>query len=374
MPYFSIMTNAHILTIGTEITTGEIVNTNAAWLSEQLESLGVRVHSHLTVRDQRDEMLAALRWAQGPAGVAAADLVIVTGGLGPTSDDMTRALVAEHLGLELEFDDSIWSEMNELYKKRGLPIREAHKHQCWFPEGSERLANPTGTALGFYARTSGTHYFVLPGPPRELEGMFQQEVVPRLKKIVPPSDLKWHRWNIFAVPESEVAELVEPIIAGSGLEVGYRAQVPYVRLKLFANSERHSGILAKVTQTLAANLVEHDLAEQLLHLWPDPKLKILDDVSDGLLAQRLFAARRKLGATVGEKTLPEVQIHAGGLSLTRVGEQFKIGVENSVLTTSETRSLPYKMPLDSERGRKSAVEWTLWLAVSALQRSRNSDV
>ncbi len=363
------MTIAHILTIGTEITSGEVVNSNAAWLSQQLEGLSIRVHSHLTVRDQREEMLTALKWPSrtNGGGESTSDeisLIFVTGGLGPTSDDMTRALVAEHLGVKLEFDDDVWRALNEMYAQRGLPVRDAHKHQCWFPAGSERLANPTGTALGFYAcesKNAHVHYFILPGPPRELEGMFNQEVVPRLRQIVPASDMAWHRWAVFSVPESEVAELVEPIVEGSGLEVGYRAQVPYVRVKLFANSERHKKILDEVTRVLSPSLVTGDLAEELLALWPDANLKVLDEVSDGVLAQRLYSARRSSAQT----KLPEIQIHAGGLSLTRAGDQFKVTVENSKTRFSEIKSLPFKLALETERGRRSAAEWALWLAVRA---------
>ncbi len=375
------MTKAHLLTIGTEITSGEVVNSNASWLSQKLETFGIRVQSHLTVRDQREELLNALRWplqAPGDGAENEPSLIFVTGGLGPTSDDLTRACMADHLGVKPEFDSEVWAGLNSMYEQRGLPVREAHKHQCWFPKGSERLSNPVGTALGFYClahrspdhpRTA--HYFVLPGPPRELEGMFHKEVLPRLIGIVPKSDLVWHRWTVFAVPESEVAELVEPLIAGSGLEVGYRAQVPYVRVKLFANSERHKDVLARVSRVLAPSLVaesvdgvpgaNHDLAEQLFEVWPDSQIRVLDEVSEGYLVQRLYSARRSLGGNT------EVRLEPGGLELRPTVEGFQVELSSSRGQKVFAQKLPFKMALDSDRGRRAAAEWALWLAVRALK-------
>lgn len=375
------MTKAHLLTIGTEITSGEVVNSNASWLSQRLERLGVRVHSHLTVRDQREEILSSLNWPLSTVADGAETeplLVFVTGGLGPTSDDLTRACMAEHLGVELEFDDEVWAGLNALYEQRGLPVREAHRHQCWFPKGSERLNNPVGTALGFYSLAHRTpthplvaHYFILPGPPRELEGLFNQEVEPRIRQLVQKSDLTWHRWSVFAVPESEVAELVEPLIAGSGVEVGYRAQVPYVRVKLFANRDRHGEILRRVGEVLEPSLVaysvdgelesSHDLAERLLGLWPDSVLRVTDDVSEGQLALRLFGARRSL------KSDKDLRLEPGGLSLLKHGDEFQVEVSCSQVKKTFAQKLPFKLGLDSERGRRAAAEWALWLAVAALK-------
>jgi len=355
---------AHLLTIGTEITCGEVVNSNAAWVAAKLEDLGVRVVSHLSVRDQREEILKALRWAEG-------DLVVVTGGLGPTSDDVTRACMAEYFAQPLEFDQAVWAKLEELYKKRQLPLREAHRHQCHFPMGSERLNNPSGTALGFYYQMKDTHYFALPGPPRELEGMWQQEVAPKLRKLVPKAELAWHRWTFFAVPESEVAELVEKVIAGSGLEVGYRAQVPYVKVKLLADAKRHDSILREMGQLLGPSQVaaDRDLTEELLRVWPAPLLKISDNVSEGGLAVKLNHARHLLlqkNQTVAKLEYSTFNSEAD-FKIHMDGDGFKVEAKTKNLNLSERRVLPFKIPLDSERGRRYATETALWLVVQKLK-------
>jgi molybdenum cofactor synthesis domain-containing protein len=356
---------AQILTIGTEIASGEVVNSNAAWISTRLENLGVRVHAHLTVRDNRDELISALRWAD-------ADIVIVTGGLGPTSDDLTRECLAEHFAQPLEFDEKVWKELEAIYKKRQLPLRPAHRHQCFFPKTSVRLPNSAGTALGFSYRLKNSHFFALPGPPSELEAMWKQEVEHKLKAIVPKEPLAWKRWTFFAIPESEVAELVEKVIQGSGLEVGYRAQVPYVKVKLFADAEKHASILREMDSLLGPSQIADgaDLGEEILTLWPEATITVLDNVSEGALAARLFKARHLL--LQKSKKAARIQYSTdstpAGLKILMDGDGFVVTVESSTLNFSERRILPYKIPLDSERGRRYATETALWLAVQALRR------
>lgn len=358
------MLSAQLLTIGTEITSGEVVNSNAAWLSRQLEDLGIRVLSHLTVRDQREEILAALEGSE-------AQLVFVTGGLGPTSDDITRDCLAGFTGCPLEFDEGVWAALQALYVQRGLPIREAHRWQCHFPSGSTRLANPVGTALGFYQSHKRRHYFVLPGPPRELEGMWREHVLSRVRTLAPATSRKWIKWTCLGAPESEVAEVVEPAIAGSGLEVGYRAQVPYVKVKVYADPVADAAVIAKVDRALSKWIVargEDDLAAEFLKLWPIEGLRVCDEATNGVLVQRLLGAGlerpKVLFSNFGG--LP-----GDGLWIRIEGEEFVTRMNAGVNSVEERRALPYKIPLNSERGRRSIAEWALWAAVRRLRASSN---
>ncbi len=369
------MLKAHLVTIGTEITSGEVINSNAAWVSTQLEDLGVRVFSHLTVRDQRDEIVQVLS-----AAATSGSLVVVTGGLGPTSDDITRACLAEFAGVPLEFDADVWAEMQRFYLERGLPLREAHKQQCYFPRGSERLKNPVGTALGFRMKVAASEYFVLPGPPRELEGIWQQEVVPRLKPLIPATSFHWLRWTCIGSPESEVAELVEKAIEGSGIEVGYRAAVPYVKVKIYVDQNRadHKAIANQVEAALTPFLVGRgasDLAEELLSAWPRAVLTVADSVSGTFLIQRLFAAQK----TLRERKMqaPRLIVHVtedeappAEVRLTAVGEEFTTTISlRGGESASEKKTLPYRVVLGSERGKRSAAEWALWNCVKVLRAS-----
>lgn len=359
------MLSAQLITIGTEITSGEVVNTNAAWLSRQLEDMGLRVLSHLSVRDQRDEILGALESAD-------AEVIIVTGGLGPTSDDITRDCLAAYTNCPLEFDDSVWADLKALYEKRQLPLREAHRWQCHFPLGSERLLNPVGTALGFYQLHNRRHYFVLPGPPRELEGMWQESVRDRLLAFAPRTSKKWIKWTCLGAPESEVAEVVEPAVQNSGLEVGYRAQLPYVKVKVYAESTDHE-VIGRIESALSKWIVgrgEDDLAIEFLKLWPVEGLRVCDEATQGILVQRLLAASAELSKA---EESPKILfsnfggLPGDGLWIRIEGDEFVTRMNAGVNSIEERKSLPYKIPLSSERGRKSIAEWALWAAVKRLR-------
>jgi molybdopterin-biosynthesis enzyme MoeA-like protein len=321
----------------------------------------VRVFSHLSVRDQSDEIARALAWS------ADYDLVVVTGGLGPTSDDLTRACVAAYAGVPLEFDQAVWTALEKQYATRGLPLREAHRHQCFFPVDAQRLANPVGTALGFHLNLKGRPFYVLPGPPRELEAMWLQEVEPHLH--AEPRTREWVRWTCLGAPESEVAELVEAAIAGCDLEVGYRAQIPYVKVKLYADPMKDAAVLQEVDRVLAPFVVargEEDLAEELLRQWPTPQLHVCDAVTDGNLIARLLSARKLSG---GPKLSFDSQAAADGLNVHARGEEFFVDVGAQ---KGAGKTLPYQVKLDSERGRRSVTEWALWLALSALRRQSST--
>ncbi len=364
------MLSAQLITIGTEIVSGEVVNTNASWLSTRLERVGVRVLTHLSVRDQRQEIAQALAFAKAP-------LVFVTGGLGPTSDDITRDCMAIHTGVPLDFDNQVWTDLKALYEKRALTLREAHRWQCHFPRGAEKLNNSAGTALGFKQTLGVQQYFVLPGPPRELAAIFEEEVIPRLK-AAKEGGAKWVRWTCLGVPESEVAEKVEAIIAGREIEVGYRAQVPYVKVKLNLKPDQMS-LVSEIEAALGSWIVAHgeqDLAEEFLKAWPDPQLEVVDLITDVGLLDRLFAARASL-----EKSgiqVPQIKFRndggaadSYGLRTSAAGEELVTEVRSSKGSSTERRTLPYKLPLNSERGKRSAAEWAIWTALCAV-RARDS--
>jgi nicotinamide-nucleotide amidase len=352
---------ANILTIGTEITGGEIVNSNAAWIAQRLVERGYDVIAHLTVPDERSAMLSALR------KLPSARVLIVTGGLGPTSDDITREVLAKWLGKKLLFSDSVWRDLAKLYKKRKLPLREAHRHQCYFPKGTTILNNPVGTAHGFTAKKAKCQIFVLPGPPRELEGMWNEGVEPAL---VDGGELPWHHWTCLGVPESEVAEKVEPLIDGLGLEVGYRASIPYVYLKLRGKKFSPKLSLA-VESALGAGIVgkaKHDFVEDLLEALQGQEVVFQDQVTRGFLSARLSTFFRQMPESKFRiEECWNLPLNPGSSKVT-CGQILLSDDENGFdLTWRDDKrmhrhhfALPFRYDVRSERGAKAAAEFALF--------------
>jgi len=218
-----------IINTGTELLFGSVVNTHLAYLGLQLFSLGLRVDRQTTV----------------PDGLAIADvvreatsrsrLVIITGGLGPTSDDVTREVVAELTGRTLRFDESVFSKIEALVLKRGFRFSDAIKRQAYVLEGATVLPNDFGTAPGLYlpATPAFPDLFMFPGPPRELRPIFQTYATPIIRKIVGHSDLRAMAFRTTGIGESAIQELVGADLATiPGVEVGYCAHVGAVDLRL----------------------------------------------------------------------------------------------------------------------------------------------
>lgn len=282
------MTNkASIIAIGTEVTSGEIMNRNGAWLAEKLQPHGIETLIHMAVPDERQLMTSAMDYAS-----AHTDLVFITGGLGPTSDDFTREVVAEWVGQPLYFSEPVWGKLVETYEQRGLKIREAHKRQCYFPESCRLLSNTVGTAHGFISEKDDKRIFVLPGPPKEIEGMWKESIVDEIKALHLKLASELRVWRCFGVPESEVAEVVEKELEGSGFNIGYRASVPYVLVKVwFPVGQDCSQWQQKLDKALAEWVVG-EVKKDLSYLWLEKvrgydQIIVVDEATGGRLGARL---------------------------------------------------------------------------------------
>jgi len=164
--------SCEILTIGTELLLGRVNDTNSAYLARVLGRIGVRVRFRTAVGDQKRDMKESLTQA-----LERCDMVITTGGLGPTQDDLTRETVAELAGRELTFRQDLMDDIRALFERRGYHMSENNRRQAWIPEGSEVIPNPVGTAPGFVAEVHGNPVICLPGVPRELEYLMEHRML-----------------------------------------------------------------------------------------------------------------------------------------------------------------------------------------------------
>ena len=224
-----------VINTGTELMLGGTINTHLAFIARELFPLGLRVQRQVTVPDG-----AAIRDAVRDT-FGKADIVLVTGGLGPTTDDITRDIVADLLGMTLEHDEEIWIAIQERFARRALKLSERVKRQALRPREATVLWNPHGTAPGlhFPALTErGTpHIFLLPGPPRELKPMVREKLVPILAKLLPPGAVhEWRNFRVLGLGESLVEEKVGEELLAMGLEVGYCARPGEVDVRLIGTA------------------------------------------------------------------------------------------------------------------------------------------
>lgn len=223
---------AAVLSIGTELTRGELVNSNAAWLSEQLTALGFEVQRHVTVDDDVPRIVEIV------TSLAATHQVVVsTGGLGPTTDDLTTEAVAQALGVALVRDHGSLDRIRSLFATRGRTMSASNEKQADFPEGAEVLANDVGTAPGFGVTLGSCRMFFTPGVPREMKHLWSDRILPRLAGLATRQSYQIHL-RTFGLPESVLGERMAGVEQQfPGVTLGYRASFPEIELKVFARGE-----------------------------------------------------------------------------------------------------------------------------------------
>ncbi len=245
-----------VLSIGTELTRGELVNTNAAWLSAKLTELGFEVLEHAVVDDDMDRIVATLgRLAKQVR------IVVTTGGLGPTTDDLTSEAVARALGVGLVRDEDSLEHIRRRLERFGRTVSPSNAKQADFPEGATILPNPVGTAPGFGVTVGGARAFFMPGVPSEMKRMFDEQVTPRIRDLSPMGNFQL-RFRTFGLPESVVGERLAGIEASfPGVTLGYRAHMPEIEVKVLARVGG-SDVPADADAARERNIAARELAQR----------------------------------------------------------------------------------------------------------------
>ena len=247
---------AHIITVGDELLIGQVVNTNVAWLGEQLTLAGVDVTEALTISDDQPVIEAALErsWAT-------ADLVVVTGGLGPTNDDVTREAVAGFLGVPLVFHPDVLENVRRMFARFNRTMPESNRSQAMAPLGCEVLHNPVGTAPGLWF--AGAHrgresiLLVVPGVPREMMRVVTDHLLPRLMSSGNLRTIKHLTIHTLGIGESHLQEQIRDIVAtlDPGQRLAYLPDMGSVRLRISAFAESPEAAIRQV-ETFAARIKE----------------------------------------------------------------------------------------------------------------------
>ena len=287
--------DAEIIAVGSELLTPFYLDTNSLFLTDRLNSLGIEVRFKTVVGDRTDDLAAVFKQA-----LSRSRLIILTGGLGPTEDDLTRPVVAEVLGRELREVPEIRRRIEERLARFGRPMAENNLRQALVPEGATWLENKNGTAPGIWIENESNLLVLLPGPPAELEAMFDAACVPRLAQASPEQRIRTRVYKVVGLPESEVDKRAAAvyksyknptttILAKPGaIEIHLRARAP--------SDQEADALLAELGDKIEAALEDYifstqgEALEEVVGMYlvmRQKTLAVAESCSGGLLAERL---------------------------------------------------------------------------------------
>jgi nicotinamide-nucleotide amidase len=241
---------AHLITIGDEILIGQIIDTNSAWMAQQLNLQGIRVTEIISVRDDRQHILDTLAHSE-----AAADVVLITGGLGPTKDDITKKTLCTYFDTELEFRPDIWANVEALFARFGRVAGEVQRTQAEQPKTATILPNKVGTASGIWFERDGTVFVSMPGVPFEMQYLMEKEVLPRLRDRSAGLPIAHRTVQTACIGESDLAQKIADFedALPPFVKLAYLPALSQVRLRLTGQHE-DAAFLARFLDEKVAEL------------------------------------------------------------------------------------------------------------------------
>ena len=331
------MLNVEMLSTGDEVLHGQIVDTNAAWLADFFFNQGLPLTRRHTVGDDLDALVEILRERSEQA-----DVLIVNGGLGPTSDDLSALAAATAKGEGLILHPEWLETMTRFFAERGRPMAESNRKQAEIPASAEMINNPVGTACGFAVQLNRCLMFFTPGVPSEFKVMVEQEILPRLRqRFTLPEPPVCLRLTTFGRSESELAQSLNTLTLPPGVVMGYRSSMPIIELKLTGPADQRDAMLAlwpEVRKVAGDSLIfegTEGLPAQIARCLQERQLSLTlsEQFTGGLLALQLSRAGAPLLASevvpAQEETLAQAARwaaerrinHFAGLALAVSGQE-----------------------------------------------------
>jgi nicotinamide-nucleotide amidase len=279
-----------VITIGDEILSGFTLNTNAAWIGQQLLKIGVEVTTQLSISDKQEEIIKYLNFLTKEQYTH----IIVTGGLGPTHDDVTPSAFYEFFSAKPIFDETYWEELKKRFAKRNIKIPEKNRNQAMRPNNGNVIDNPIGSARGLHFERDGIKYIAMPGVPTEMKAMMESRIIPLIKDDA-GVDIFVKTIRTIGKGESAIAEEIEHIIAkySKKVKVAFLPQLSRVDIRLFSNNNKLLDEFINDTKEILAEKIygydEDNLEDAVAKLLINNNMTIAtaESCTGGLLAHRL---------------------------------------------------------------------------------------
>ena len=238
---------AHIITIGDEILYGQILDTNAQWMSKELDSIGVKVTQRLTIGDVKEEILATLKYSEEKA-----DIVLITGGLGPTEDDLTKPCLADYFGVELQLHEQALADVTEMFKRFKFELTPVNKLQAHLPSNCTMIPNSLGTAPGMWFNENNTVFVSMPGVPFEMKELMSSFILPKLKEQFELPVIYHKLVRTIGIGESWLADKIKPWADAlpSTMSLAYLPSLREVKLRLTTSGTNLKELEAQVDKQI----------------------------------------------------------------------------------------------------------------------------
>ncbi len=289
--------HAEIVSIGTELLMGELVDTNSAFLASELAKLGIEVRWVTKVGDDPDRLFEVIDRA-----FTRSDVTLTSGGLGPTSDDLTRETIARVFGEEMSVQDDLLAHLKSLFANRGFPMPETNIKQATLIPSAQAISNPMGTAPGWWAERNGSVIAAMPGPPREIQRMWEREIAPRLKERNPSVAIVTRNLKTFGITEGGLDEMLSPLFKSENPQLGIYSKQDGIHLRAIATA---------ATDAEARALIAPMEADIRRIIGDDAIWGLDDETPEG----KAIALLRECGVTLGV-----MESFTGGLLLSNLAD------------------------------------------------------
>ena len=235
---------AEIISIGDELLYGQTLDTNAHWISKKLDENNIKVFQRTTIGDDEQQILNALKVAEKRV-----DIVLITGGLGPTKDDLTKPLLAKYFGVEMVHHEEVLKDINLLFTKANRKVTALNAQQAELPANCEKVTNPVGTAPGMWFHENNTVFVAMPGVPYEVKSIMTQGILPKLQKMFSKGVLHHHIIKTIGITESSLSDLIEDweLTLPQHIKLAYLPTKGQVKLRLTGSGDN----LNKLKQEIA---------------------------------------------------------------------------------------------------------------------------